>query len=568
MKRKQWEFGKSWKDGTIRGEYPRSISLPAPTSNTPTLQDDTASRIDQDTCGSATLILSTGSAVETVADIDPGERRLNELGYKQELKREVSLLKCVGFGFSTVGLFAGILLYGPSFAYTGPVGLVWGWFIVSFFTGFIGLALAEICSSFSGMCMCLWASENLTTGSLYFWTAHLAGPRYGPFASWVCAWLEIVGLIAGAGTQAYSGAQVLQYIVLLSTGTNKDGGYFASRGVFYSIYFGFCLIWAILNTFALKIVAMIDVVSLYWQVVGGALIIILVPSIAPVTQSAKYVFTHYEKSTELTGIHSNPYALVLSLLFSQFALLGYDAPAHLTEETKNADRNGPMAILVTTGLMFSVGCGVILSLTFSIQDPAYLFDPLNETGGGFVAAQILYDAFYGRYGSGTGAVVLLCVYALSRDGGTPGSRIWKKLHPIYKVPANAVWLSSFITALIGLPVLGTNVAFTAIVSVSSIGWMGSYAIPIFLRMIMLRKNFTPGPFHLGKASRAICAVAFLWICYSSSVFLLPTLYPLTLESFNYAPVALGVVLSFIMSWWILDARKWFSGPVRNIIVDK
>ncbi|KAL3695810.1 hypothetical protein R1sor_009886 [Riccia sorocarpa] len=520
--------------------------------------------------------LSTGSAVETGADIDPGERRLNELGYKQELKREVSLLKCVGFGFSTVGLFAGILLYGPSFAYTGPVGLVWGWFIVSFFTGFIALALAEICSSFP------------TTGSLYFWTAHLAGPRYGPFASWVCAWLEIVGIIAGAGSQAYSGAQVLQYIVLLSTGTNKDGGYFASRGVFYSIYFGLCLIWAILNTFALKIVAIIDVVSLYWQVVGGALIIILVPLIAPVTQSAKYVFTHYEKSTELTGVHSNPYALVLSLLFSQFTLLGYDAPAHLTEETKNADRNGPMAILVTIGLMFSVGCGVILSLTFSIQDPAYLFDPSNETGGGFVAAQILYGAFYGRYGSGTGAVVLLCViwghfllfrpilhnercsrfYALSRDGGIPGSRIWKKLHPIYKVHANAVWLSSFITALIGLPVLGTNVAFTAIISVASIGVMGSYAIPIFLRMIMPRKNFTPGPFHLGKASRAICTVAFLWICYSSSVFLLPTLYPLTWESFNYAPVALGVVLSFIMSWWILDGRKWFSGPVRNIIVDK
>ncbi|KAL3695803.1 hypothetical protein R1sor_009879 [Riccia sorocarpa] len=516
--------------------------------------------------------LSTASVVETGVDIDPAERRLNELGYKQELKREVSLFKCVGFAFSTVGLFSPIILYGPSFAYTGPVGLVWGWFIVSFFTGFIGLALAEICSSFP------------TTGSLYFWTAHLAGPRYGPLASWVCAWLEIVGIIAGAGGQAYSGAQVLQYIVLLSTGTNKDGGYFASRGVFYSIYFGLCLIWAILNTFALKVVAMIDVVSLYWQVVGGALIIILLPLIAPVTQSAEYVFTHFEKSTDLTGINSTPYALVLSLLFSQYALLGYDAAAHLTEETKNAARNGPMAILASIGLICFVGSGVVLSLTFSIQDPAYLFDPSNETGGGFVAGQILYDAFHGRYGSGTGAVVLLCViwgtffagglssitsaarvvYALSRDGGIPGSRVWKKLHPVYKVPANAVWLSSVITALIGLPVLGTNVAFTAITSVCTIGWVGSYAIPIFFRMIMSEKNFTPGPFHLGKASRAVCMVAFLWICYSTSVFLLPTLYPLTLESFNYAPVALGVVLAFVMSWWILDARKWFSGPVKNI----
>lgn len=42
-----------------------------------------------------------------------------------------------------------------------------------------------------------------TTGSLYFWAAHLAGPVWGPFASWCCAWLETIGLIAGIGTQVY-----------------------------------------------------------------------------------------------------------------------------------------------------------------------------------------------------------------------------------------------------------------------------------------------------------------------------------------------------------------------------
>jgi amino acid transporter len=40
-----------------------------------------------------------------------------------------------------------------------------------------------------------------TTGSLYFWAAHLAGPRWGPFASWCCAWLETMGLISGIGAQ-------------------------------------------------------------------------------------------------------------------------------------------------------------------------------------------------------------------------------------------------------------------------------------------------------------------------------------------------------------------------------
>lgn len=46
-----------------------------------------------------------------------------------------------------------------------------------------------------------WLCVKQTTGSLYFWAAHLAGPKWGPFASWCCAWLETIGLIAGIGTQ-------------------------------------------------------------------------------------------------------------------------------------------------------------------------------------------------------------------------------------------------------------------------------------------------------------------------------------------------------------------------------
>lgn len=160
--------------------------------------------------------------------------------------------------------------------------------------------------------------------------------------------------------------------------------------------------------------------------------------------------------------------------------------------------------------------------------------------------------------------VILQVYALSRDKGIPFSSIWRKVHPKHKVPSNAVWLCAAICILLGLPILKVNVVFTAITSICTIGWVGGYAVPIFARMVMAEKNFKPGPFYLGKARRPICLVAFLWICYTCSVFLLPTYYPITWNTFNYAPVALGVGLGLIMLWWMLDARKWFRGPVRNI----
>ncbi|CAI8605669.1 unnamed protein product [Vicia faba] len=277
----------------------------------------------------------------------------------------------------------------------------------------------------------------------------------------------------------------------------------------------------------IEVIAFIDIISIWWQVIGGAVIVIMLPLVALTTQSASYVFTNFELAPNTTGISSKPYAVILSFLVSQYSLYGYDAAAHLTEETKGADKNGPIAILGSLAIISVFGWAYILALTFSIQDFAYLYDPNNETAGAFVPAQILYDAFHGRYHNSAGAIVLLfiiwgsfffgglsittsaarVVYALSRDKGVPFSFLWRKLHPKHKVPTNAVWLCAAICILLGLPILKVNVVFTAITSICTIGWVGGYAVPIFARMVMPEKNFKAGPFYLGKARRPICYIA-------------------------------------------------------------
>ncbi|BFG19002.1 hypothetical protein CerSpe_052750 [Prunus speciosa] len=528
-----------------------------------------------------------------VLEMDSGEKRLNELGYKQELRREMTLFKTLAITFSCISVFSGTPLYGQSLHYAGPATLVWGWVAVTFFTWFVAIAMAEICSSFPHFLKIVVSKTSLvaltidqTTGSLYFWAAQLAGPRWGPFASWCCAWLETIGVVSAIGAQAYSGSQALQMIILLATGTNKGGGYFASKGVFLCMYMALIIIWAALNTFALQVIAYLNIISIWWQVIGGLLVTIMLPLVAQSTQPASYVFTHFETSPESTGISSAPYAVILSVLLSIYSLYGYDAAAHLTEETKDAERTGPVAILSSLGIVSVFGWAYYLALTFSIRDLDYLYNTDNETAGALVPAQIIYDAFYGKFHNSTGAVVFLCiiwgsyffcglsvtttaarvVYALSRDKGIPFSPIWRKIHPRSKVPTNAVWLCAAIGLLLGLPILKLDVVFTAIISVSTIGWVGGYAVPILARLVMAEENFKPGPFYLGRACRTVCLVAFLWICYACSAFLLPTFYPLRWKTFNYAPVALTFVLTLIMLWWVLDARKWFKGPVRNIDV--
>ena len=93
----------------------------------------------------------------------------------------------------------------------------------------------------------------------------------------------------------------------------------------------------------------------------------MLPLVAQPTQTASYVFTHFETSPETTGVSSIPYAVILSVLLSNYCLYGYDAAAHLTEETKGADRTGPIAILSSIGLISVFGWAYYLALTFSIK---------------------------------------------------------------------------------------------------------------------------------------------------------------------------------------------------------
>ena len=106
---------------------------------------------------------------------------------------------------------------------------------------------------------------------------------------------------------------------------------------------------------------------LIWQVIGGLVIVIMLPLVSLTTQSASYVFTKFDMATEQTGVSSKPYAVILSVLVSQYSLYGYDAAAHLTEETKGADKNGPIAILSSIGIISIFGWAYILALTFSIR---------------------------------------------------------------------------------------------------------------------------------------------------------------------------------------------------------
>ena len=50
----------------------------------------------------------------------------------------------------------------------------------------------------------------------------------------------------------------------------------------------------------------------------------------------------------------------------------------------------------------------------------------------------------------------------------------------------------------------------------------------------------------------------------AAIFMLPTVYPVTAQTFNYAPVAVGGLLILMLASWMLSARYWFNGPKVDV----
>ncbi|CAL5012298.1 unnamed protein product [Urochloa decumbens] len=493
-----------------------------------------------------------------VAD-DPDRTRLRQLGYKQELKRGLSLLSNFAFSFSNISVLAAVTTtYNTGLRYGGPASMTLGWLLVlASFNGCVALSMAEICSAYP------------TSGGLYYWSAKLAGKDWAPLASWVTGWFNIVGQWAGTTSVDFSLAQFVQVLVLLSTGGANGNGYIASKYVVLAIYGVILILHGLLNSLPIHCLSWFCQLGAFWNLAGVFILTVLIPAVAKERASLEFIFTHCY-TDDGVGIHSKIYLLAIGLLTSQFSLLGYDTSAHMSEETKNADWSGPMGIVVSVALSSVFGWVYVVALTSAVTNIPYLLDLGNDAGGNALA-QALYGAFRLRFGSGAGGIVCLAAmavaiflcgvasvasssrmgYAFSRDGAMPLSHVWYRVNS-RDVPLNVMALTS----------LGSQVAFQAMVSITTLGAYIAYALPIFFRVTTARESFEPGPFHLGKYGVAVGWVAVVWVAFVTVVFCLPVAYPVAEANFNYTPVAIGGVLLLSLGAWVLHARFWFRGPVH------
>ncbi|GJP65640.1 hypothetical protein CLOP_g22508 [Closterium sp. NIES-67] len=348
--------------------------------------------------------------------LDSGERRLNELGYRQELKRSLHFPQLYATGISMMSVFAGVVpMYGQGFNDGGPAGLIWYWWITALAVHLIALSMAEISSSFP------------TAGSLYFWAAALAGPKWGPLASFITAWMEFVGLAVGHAMVSYYGVTILQVLILISTGGANGNGFMLDHYEVFGIACGVVLICCCINCCSIRIVSYVMLFSALIQVLGAVALIITLPLVAPTHQPASFVFQTFFTNDSMP---SPAYSFVICLMVSQYSLYGYDGVAHLSEETKKSDRTAPAAIVAALSTVTFVAWLLLVVFTLCIQNVDDIFAsasgedlPTTVTNGMQPVIQILWDAFYASYGSGLGAQIFTGIIYTSFFFGTVSGQL-------------------------------------------------------------------------------------------------------------------------------------------------
>jgi amino acid transporter len=503
--------------------------------------------------------------------VDDDRAHLHSLGYAQELKRGMGTFSNFAISFSIISILAGgFTSFWIGAIYGGPLVITLGWVIVGLMALFVGMSMGEICSAYP------------TAGGLYFWSAKLARKNNALWA-WFAGWFNFIGQIGVIASVDYALANyIVAFVNLYGDGEPVIE---PKAGPLFLVFLGVLIVHGLLNTFSVKLVKLLGDISVWWHVVGVVIIFVVLFAGPDQKQGFGYLF-EYQNNSAWSGGFSTLYVFFIGFLLAQYTITGFDASAHVSEETVGARINAPKAIV--RSIYISAIAALVLNWGFllavqSVDGKDRLGEIANTN---FITAPV---AIFAESGISTALVKLLVlisvvgqffcglasvtansrmIYAFSRDGGLPGSKLWHRINPKTRTPTNAVWLGVVVSAVVGALSLiqkdGYSVAFFALTGICVVGLYISYVIPIFLRL--RNPDFVQGPWNLKGYSKIVGWISVVWVVFISILFVSP-LFPQwrwwnsdEVNSANFTGPMILLAFVGVGLWWVASAKKWFTGP--------
>ncbi len=440
-------------------------------------------------------------------EIDKSEdtKVLHSMGYAQELERRMSSFSNFAISFSIICILSGginSLAQATSGAGGAAIGI--GWPLGCFVSLVFAVGMAQISSAYP------------TAGGLYHWGSIL-GNR---FTGWLTAWFNLLGLVTVLGAINVG----TYYFFMGSFGTPYFGltDDITVRILFLVVITG---LQAIVNHMGIGLTAKLTDFSGYLIFATAIALSVTCLAVADTYEFGRlFTFANYsgEAGGNVWPATSGTWVFLLGLLLPIYTITGYDASAHTSEETVKAATAVPRGMI--SSVLWSALFGYIMLCAFVLMLPNMdeaakqgwnVFFWGMDTQVNPVIKDILYLAILvcqWLCGLATVTSVSRMIFAFSRDGGLPASKMLAKVSPKYRTPVAATWTGSILSVLFvwgsSLVTIAETPVYTIVVSCTVIFLFFSFAIPITLGLFAwgTSKWDKMGPWNLGEGVFKLFAV--------------------------------------------------------------
>ncbi len=499
--------------------------------------------------------VSEEARLRTAETVAADLKTLHSLGYAQELLRRMSGFSNFAISFSMICILAGgITSFQLGLCSVGGAALGLGWPLGCLFSLGFALAMGQVASAFP------------TAGGLYHWASILGGRGWG----WLTAWFNLAGLLtvlAAINVGAYLfTASALGPLFGLELGRLDPAVavLFQLGGVML-----ITLSQALFNHLGIKLTTRLTDFSGYLifgvSVALTASLLFYAPSFEP-----RRLFTFVNYSGPKGGlvwpqVHSLGWLFLLGLLLPAYTVTGFDASAHISEETIGAAENVPRSMVravLYSGLFgWVMVCAIVLAIPDLDQAAAQ-----GENAFFFIAERVLpsklrYALYVGialaQYLCGLATVTSTSrmAYAFARDGGLPFSGALKRVSTRYRTPAIAIWTVAILSVLFTV----YTPVYSTITAVCTIFLYISYLLPIALGFYAWRRTWTQfGPWTIGAFYRPVAALCVLGCAGIIFIGVQPP-----------NDKALGIILGALALTavvWFAAERKHFRGPPQGLLM--
>ena len=534
--------------------------------------------------------MTQGRSREDVIKQDIHE--LHGLGYAQELFRTMGGFSNFAISFSIISILTGaVILYDYGLAWAGTAAVLIGWPLVTVFVLLIAASMSEIASAYP------------TAGGLYYWASRMRNKDWG----WWTAWFNLIGqfaIVAGINYAAagFLNAAIIERFTAPGFGNTTEfipgvlNGQLVTMGVLM-------LIQLLMNIAGINLVALLNQVSVWWHIAIVAAVVVFIFLTGKPDQSGLTLFAiqpldaagSWDNTFPPAGWpgEDNPifsfqygaaqtYPLVLafffSLLQSNWTYTGYDASAHVAEETVGARVASAWGVFLSVAVSAVVGFVFLYALTTHLPNLSTLFpnplpDDLSQASqyyfGGHLAVVDILAYNLGSLGdilsAGIAIAMAFCglssiasagrmLFAFSRDDGLPASGWLKKVSHRYRTPANSLigivvisWLFTVVAFI-----LGTGTAIIVVTAISTIFLYAAYGIVIYLGATTTAW-LSERVWSLGRWSKPVAWLAVFWVIVLLFLFSWPTSGNI---SWPFMLVTLVLLLVYYFAW----AKNRFRGP--------